>query len=421
MSIRLRHMLRLSPSASEINSVGPEDLVTFAPMDAIRDGLGGLNVEITKPLDEVRSGSYNYFRDGDALLAKVTPCFENGKKALAVSHENGIGFATSEVHVLRVDPTKIDLRFLMYLLSSEDFRADGMKSMTGAGGLKRVSEGAILNFRPNISDLPLQKRIAAFLDRETARIDDLIEKKKRLVEVLLQHEKNQLKSMFAGLDAPEWRVRHLGKVKNGSGFPIDHQGVSSNEIPFFKVRHLRTHGLDASIMVSEDTISAETANLLRATIFPKGTIIFAKIGAALLLARFSKIGVDACLDNNLAAFIPRTQLISPDFAHLGLSLIDMVTMVQPGAVPSMDTEAFYNFRMSLPELKVQNVFVSEYRAFRDRIIVTSKKVESSIDRLREYRAALITAAVTGQIDVDAYGKAGATSAALHQIEEGTEA
>ncbi|MCL3881029.1 restriction endonuclease subunit S [Marivita sp. GX14005] len=157
--MRLRHLLSVAPSPSEIGEIGDGDEVTFAPMDALQDGLGGLDTSITKPLGEVRSGSYNFFADGDVLLAKVTPCFENGKKALATKLMNGIGFATSEVHVVRPNRSKLDPQFLIYLLSSEDFRAEGLKSMTGAGGLKRVSEKAILNYRLVVTDLPTQKRI----------------------------------------------------------------------------------------------------------------------------------------------------------------------------------------------------------------------------------------------------------------------
>jgi len=144
-------------------------------MDALADGLGGLDTSQTRTFSEVSAGSYNYFEDGDILIAKVTPCFENGKKALAHGLTNGMGFATSEVHVIRTDGHRIHPRYLLYILCSEDFRAAGMASMTGAGGLRRVSEAAILNYRPHITDVAAQKEIADFLDFETARINDIID------------------------------------------------------------------------------------------------------------------------------------------------------------------------------------------------------------------------------------------------------
>ena len=182
--MRLRHLVTIGPRPPIGTELHPDADVTFVPMEAIADGLGGLDISQTRPFSEVVSGSYNYFAEGDLLLAKVTPCFENGKKALAQSLSNGIGYATSEVHVIRPGVDRIHPKYLFYLLCSEDFRAGGIASMTGAGGLRRVSDAAVLNYQPSVTNLPTQKAIADFLDRETARIDQLIEKKQRMVEVL---------------------------------------------------------------------------------------------------------------------------------------------------------------------------------------------------------------------------------------------
>lgn len=404
--MRLRHLVTVGPRPSFREKLSGNAEVTFASMDALADGVGGLDTSVARPYGEVAAGSYNFFSEGDLLLAKVTPCFENGKKAIARGLWNGIGFATSEVHVIRPkSDATTDRRYLLYLFCSEDFRAAGMASMTGSGGLRRVSEDAIRNFRISVPDLATQQAIADFLDRETARIDQLIEKKQRLVQLLEEREQADLALVFKS-DAKPWRVRLLGKVRNGAGFPIEAQGDDSQEIGFFKVKHLKTFGLDAQIIDAEDTVSAETARKLRATVFPMGTIVFAKIGAALLLSRFSMLGRPACIDNNMAAFIPNEKLITPDFALLALSQIDMSTMVQPGAVPSMNTEAFYNFRLPLPEVTTQGRMVKSFRQKRQNLVAAKDKVTASIERLREYRSALITAAVTGQLDVSSQPQPG---------------
>ena len=116
--------LRISSQSAARPPIGtelhPDADVTFVPMEAIADGLGGLDISLS-PFSEVVSGSYNYFAEGDLLLAKVTPCFENGKKALARSLSNGIGYATSEVHVIRPGVDRIHPKYLFYLLCSELF------------------------------------------------------------------------------------------------------------------------------------------------------------------------------------------------------------------------------------------------------------------------------------------------------------
>ena len=417
--MRLRHLVTIGPRPPIGTELHPDADVTFVPMEAIADGLGGLDISQTRPFSEVVSGSYNYFAEGDLLLAKVTPCFENGKKALVQSLSNGIGYATSEVHVIRPGVDRIHPKYLFYLLCSEDFRAGGIASMTGAGGLRRVSDAAVLNYQPSVTNLPTQKAIADFLDRETARIDQLIEKKRRMVEVLEEKERAVISEGFAALGAEKWRVRHLGRLRNGAGFPVDLQGDPTQEIAFFKVKHLRTHGLDAYIVDTDDTVSKATAKALQATVFPARTIVFAKIGAALLLGRFSMIGRAACLDNNMAAFIPNERLINPSYTMLALSQIDMTTMVQPGAVPSLSTEAFYKYMVQLPQQVVQVSFVNDVRSRRTMIGKTIAKAAASIDRLREFRSALITAAVTGQIDVSTWGKQGTSDRRLDRIKEAT--
>ena len=181
--MRLKFAITLSPPTN-INRLPPDSPVTFAPMEAIQDGLGGLDTSKTAPLAELKAGSYNLFSNGDVLLAKVTPCFENGKKCLAHDLTGGIGYATSEVHVMRPKQEKISPRFLMYLLSSDQFRTEGIISMTGSGGLKRVSAEAVLNHRIVIEDVAKQSVIADYLDGETRRIDELIKKKTRFIALL---------------------------------------------------------------------------------------------------------------------------------------------------------------------------------------------------------------------------------------------
>lgn len=238
-----------------------------------------------------------------------------------------------------------------------------------------------------------------------------------MVELVKESELAHIAHRFSQLDARTWRVRHLGKLRNGAGFPVELQGDPSQDIAFFKVKHLKIHGLDAAIIETNDTVSEETARSLRATVFPKGTIIFAKIGAALLLGRFSMLGRPACIDNNMSAFVANEGLIEPNFALLGLSQADMTTMVQPGAVPSLSTEAFYSFEIPLPSKEVQRSFVDEFRSWRSKTVQIVEKTQQSIVRLQEFRSGLITAAVTGQIDVSAWGKRGESDRRLEKIKE----
>lgn len=169
---RLRFDVRLNPNKSSLD-LEPEELVSFIAMDAVGE-YGGLNLNDVREMQDVYD-SYTYFAEGDLCVAKITPCFENGKGALAEGLVNGVGFGTTELHVVRPGPN-IDRRFLFYVSIAHDFRKLGESQMYGAAGQKRVHESFIKDWLAPFPPLDTQRRIARFLDEKTARIDGLMEK-----------------------------------------------------------------------------------------------------------------------------------------------------------------------------------------------------------------------------------------------------
>lgn len=192
---RLRFSVRSNPVKSELAGVSGDTEVSFVPMDAVGE-YGGMNLEKEKLLNEVYTG-YTYFADGDVVIAKITPCFENGKGAIAEGLKNGIGFGTTEFHVLRAEE-QCDRRFLFYLTISHPFRKIGASEMLGAGGQKRVPEDFIKNLRIGIPPIFEQRTIAEFLDRKTGQIDELIGKKKELIEKLTEQRSALITAAVTG-------------------------------------------------------------------------------------------------------------------------------------------------------------------------------------------------------------------------------
>ena len=179
---RLRFVAELNPSKSEIGDLDRETLVSFLPMEAIGDD-GSLNLDRERTLGEVETG-YTYFRDGDVTVAKITPCFENGKGALMRGLVNGIGFGTTELIVARPRTGEVIGTYLHYLFISADFRCLGESHMYGAGGQKRVPDAFVRDFASAFPPIVEQRLITSFLDRETAKIDALIAEQQRLIELL---------------------------------------------------------------------------------------------------------------------------------------------------------------------------------------------------------------------------------------------
>lgn len=119
-----------------------------------------------RPYAEVRKG-YTSFESGDVLVAKITPCFENGKIAEAVLPRQ-FGFGSTEFHVVRPIPGALDGRYLHHFLRQARIRVEGERRMTGSGGQRRVPEDFLAQLAIPLPPLPEQRRIAAILDQAEA-------------------------------------------------------------------------------------------------------------------------------------------------------------------------------------------------------------------------------------------------------------
>ena len=170
---RIRFLVRREPSEEKQRILSGAEQATFLPMESIGEQ-GELDCSATRYVDEVRNG-YTQFFDGDVLVAKITPCFENGKGAIVNGTLNGIGFGTTELHVLTPIPG-IDARWLYYTTVSDRFRKLGEAAMFGAAGQKRVPEEFVRNYHVPVPPLAEQRAIADYLDRETAQLDALMAK-----------------------------------------------------------------------------------------------------------------------------------------------------------------------------------------------------------------------------------------------------
>ncbi len=156
-------MCQIKPPKSEARErVAPDSLVSFAPMEDLGIDRKFLNPTQTKKLSSV-VGSYTYFADGDVLLAKITPCFQNGKLGIAAGLSNGIGFGSSEFFVFRPSGD-VDKEYLYYYLSRENFRREGVKRMGGAVGHQRVPKEFIESYPISFPRPPEQRRIVGILD-----------------------------------------------------------------------------------------------------------------------------------------------------------------------------------------------------------------------------------------------------------------
>jgi len=210
---RLKPFIILNPSKQEISKFSLDTEVTFVPMEAVNES-GIVDCSRIKMISECVTG-YTYFRDGDVLLAKITPCFENGKAALVNGLNNGIGFGSTEFHVLRAN-SNIDRHYLAYIVQSDPFRKLGEASMIGAAGQKRVPESFILNFKQAYPPIDEQVEIAKFLDREISNIDKIINKLNQQITTIQEYRQALITAAVTGqIDVREKLAVSTGPIPAG--------------------------------------------------------------------------------------------------------------------------------------------------------------------------------------------------------------
>ena len=166
---KINELCIINPSKSEIRSLADSLTVSFVEMASVSNH-GFIEHKTEKPLGELRKGSYTYFRENDVIIAKITPCMENGKCALVTGLSNGIGMGSSEFHVFRSDQTKILPAFLFYALNREQIRQAAEKQMTGSSGHRRVPASFYEDLQIPVPNLETQKSIIAQINEYEAEI-----------------------------------------------------------------------------------------------------------------------------------------------------------------------------------------------------------------------------------------------------------
>lgn len=126
----------INPSKVEAKSLNEDTTVSFIEMASVSND-GYIEKKEDRKYSELKKGSYTYFAENDIIVAKITPCMENGKCAIAENLTNKIGFGSSEFHVFRVNE-KVDKKYLFAFLNRESIREIAAKNMTGASGHRRV-------------------------------------------------------------------------------------------------------------------------------------------------------------------------------------------------------------------------------------------------------------------------------------------
>lgn len=397
---RLRDLCQVNPGVPQWDRLEDDDQVPFLPMERV--WTDHLDLSEVRPKHEVASG-YTRFAEGDLLLPKITPTFEAGRAAVATGVTGGVGTGTTELHVLRPN-SGVHTRWLLHFLNSETFLRRGHADMYGVAGQKRISADFVKNYPVEPPSLEDQQRVAAYLDAETARIDELIEEQchtkdflgervfSLYVQVVCEAEPAlvPLRRVLRRIADGPFGSAFTSEVYTDSGAAI----VRLGNIGFAEYRH---H--------PQAYIPMELFHRFGRHAVDPGDLLVAGLGDDRNHAGRSCVAPDlgpAIVKGKCFVASVEPGLASPKY--LALFLSSPLGRAAVGVAARGSTRTMINLEItkstlvSLPDLATQRKIAATTDEARRAIRPLVTEIENQISLLRERRQALITHAVTHGID-----------------------
>jgi len=381
--------------------------VSFVPMESLRNGIIDYQ---DIPFKEAK-GKYTFFSDGDLLVAKVTPCFENGNIAIANEMKEGIGFGSSEIFVLRMNK-KVLNSYMFYITQSNNFQNGACATMCGVGGLKRISPLFMRTYELDIPSISNQQHIVEYLDEKLTKIDgriDVLEKqqdayvrlKKSIIHQAVTRGLNPDVSLkdsgieWIGMIPEHWEVKRIKDlcsfVSRGStpdyvdesDFPVMNQAVfSSGCINHEVVRY-------SSYMKPESKIE-------------KGDLLIASTGGGIL----GKLYFFNIEDEQFYADTHVTILRSPKktfcvkflyyLLSIGYNMINSCMAKGSTNQTELQRDKLIAYEIAIPSIEEQTRIIDYLDEKCTKIDAAIENISKQIDASKRLKRALINEVITGQ-------------------------
>jgi type I restriction enzyme M protein len=350
--VKLSEVCTVNPRKSQL-AEKPETHVSFVPMADINEHHISFQPSDEKQLSEV-SASYTYFEDNDVLLAKVTPCFENGKAGVARGLLNGIGFGSSEFYVLRSNGQVLP-EWVYFCVMHPLFRDAAIAQMTGTGGLQRVPRDYVENFQIPLPPLEVQKEIVAEIEGYQKVING--------ARAVLDHYRPHIPIH------PEWPMVPISEVsvRITKGSSPTWQGIeytsSESDVLFVTSENI---GLGELLLESPKYVERRFNEIEPKSILKKGDVLTNIVGASIGRTAIFSLDVDANVNQAVCVIRPNFDLIlsrylmtllnSPEFIQrlLGNSVVNARANVSMGVLGGLT--------IPLPPLATQQAIVAEIEA-----------------------------------------------------------
>ena len=415
---RLKRIVSLNPNRAEArSSLTADTRVTFLPMESVGTD-GKIEAGETLLVSDVQNG-LTYFRRGDVLVAKITPCFENGKGTCLDSLPTEVGFGSTEFHVLRAG-SSLAPQFLYRLTTLPEFRQLGVNAMTGAAGQQRVPQAFIENYSVALPPPAEQTAIIRYLDHADRLIRRYVGGKEKLIGLLEEQRQAVVqRAVTRGLDPAvrlkpsgvdwlgdvpaHWEVVsvkryysiQLGKMlQNRPTSPTDAQ------VPYLKAKNVQWFSVDTT---DEQTMWADPGEIKQYGI-QTGDLLVCEGGEGGRCGLVEEIQPGYIIQNAL-----HRVRSSPNCRNDYLLYV-MSTVAKTGWLDATNSKAtiahftaekFGSLPIPIPPLPEQAIIVEYLDKATADIDTAVARARREIDLLREYRTRLIADVVTGKVDVRA--------------------
>ena len=306
--------------------------------------------------------------EGDFVFSKID--LRNGAWGF-VPLELAGALVSGDFPIIRIDQTAVWQDYLTYYLSQpytwEPFRAVSV----GTTGRRRARPDAVMTLPIPLPPLPEQRAIAHVLrtvQRAKEATEGVIAALKELKKSLMQHlftygpvpvterERVPLQETEIGPLPAHWRVVRLGEVaeiRAGVAFPHEYQGSVEGSYPFYKVSDMNTFGNEIYMEKASNWVNSEILRKLKAKLFPSETVIFPKVGGALLTNKKRVLARESLIDNNIMGVIVRQDICIPQFCFYWFESIDIRIFSNPGPLPSINAQGVKKSFIPLPLLDEQ--------------------------------------------------------------------
>ncbi len=349
--------------------------VSFVPMAAVSSEMGTIVEEETRPYAEVSKG-YTPFENGDVLVAKITPCFENNKIAQA-QLSLPLGFGSTEFHVVRARQGLADPRYLLHFLRQDHVRSEGERKMTGSAGQRRVPEHFLASLEIPFPPLPEQRRIAAILDQA----DALRAKRREALAKLDEMAQAIFVEMFGdpASDTQKYPVQTLAEVSeliNGdrsSNYPSGDDLVEYG-VPFLSTKNIRGAEFDLSNcnFITEKKFKSLSRGKLQ-----RHDLVITLRGTLGQCAEFDCEFDTGFINAQMMIIRPRTKLLSGyvrEFISNPYTQAKLQRGSSGSAIPQLTAKQVGELSIPVPPLDIQHLF---FQKLSDLAGVVNKCRESS--------------------------------------------